>query len=86
VRACARGGELELAELRVLVGRGEQAPRSLITLSELAEDYLELRALVAAGERGERTLERYEHHLRKHVLPALGRVQVQKLTADQLAR
>jgi integrase len=41
--------------------------------------------MVAAGERAPRTLERYKQHLDTHILPGIGHVQVQKLTADALA-
>lgn len=66
--------------------RGELAPVTTVTVAELVAGYLvHLEALVAAGERGERTVERYRSHLEGHVVPALGRVQVRKLTADHLA-
>ena len=66
--------------------RGELAPATTVTVAELVAEYLaHLEALVAAGERAERTVERYRSHLEGHVVPALGRVQVRKLTADHLA-
>ena len=43
-------------------------------------------ALVASGERAERTVERYRQHLEGHVAPRLGTVPVQKLTPERLAR
>ena len=42
-------------------------------------------ALVVAGERGERTLERYRSALELHVIPTLGERPIQKITADQVA-
>ncbi len=39
----------------------------------------------SAGDRASRTLERYRDHLDGHILPELGHIQVQKLTADVLA-
>ena len=40
--------------------RGEIAPVSKVTLAEFIDEYLDhLASLVAAGERAERTLERY---------------------------
>lgn len=66
--------------------RGEAAAASKITLREVAEEYLStIEALVANGERGERTYERYSHALRHHVLPALGDRVIQKVTADHVA-
>jgi integrase len=54
---------------------------------ELVEEYLAGQdALVASGERAERTVERYRQHLEGHVVPALGEVPVQKLTPERLAR
>ena len=41
--------------------------------------------MVSAGDRAPRTLERYKQHLDGHVLPGIGHIQVQKLTADALA-
>jgi integrase len=71
-----------LAKLR----RGEIAPVSKVTLGKFIDEYLEhLSSLVAAGERAERTLERYRSHLEGHVVPLLGQVQLRKLSADHLA-
>ena len=67
--------------------RGEIAPVSKITLAEFIDEYLDhLASLVAAGERAERTLERYRSHLEGHVVPAIGHLQLRKLSADHLAR
>jgi integrase len=65
---------------------GQVAAPSKITFAEVADEYIAgLEATVAAGERAPRTLERYKQHLDLHVLPGIGHVQVQKLTADVLA-
>ena len=56
-------------------------------LREVIDEYLAGQdALVASGERAERTVERYRQHLVGHVTPKLGDVLVQKLTAERLAR
>jgi integrase len=66
--------------------RGEIAPPSNITFGEVAAEFLaSFEALVAAGERAERTLERYRSALDIHVIPVLGARAIQKVTADQLA-
>jgi integrase len=66
--------------------RGEIAPPSKITFGDVAAEFLKsFDALVAAGERAERTLERYRSALDRHVIPILGERQIQKITADQLA-
>jgi integrase len=71
-----------LAKLR----RGEIAPPSNITFAEVAAEFLTMfETLVAAGERAERTLERYRSALDLHVIPTLGERPIQKITADQLA-
>jgi integrase len=76
----------ERDELLAKHRRGELAPVTTVTVAELVAEYLaHLEALVAAGERAERTVERYQSHLEAHVVPALGRVQVRKLTADHVA-
>jgi integrase len=65
---------------------GQVAPPSKITFAEAAAEYLVgLEAAVAAGEKASRTLERYTQHLDGHVVPALGPVQLQKLTPDRIA-
>jgi integrase len=65
---------------------GQLAAPSKVTFAEVAAEYISgLSATVAAGERAPRTLERYKQHLDLHVLPGIGHIQVQKLTADALA-
>src|SRR5512133_1944406 len=50
--------------------RGELLARRSITFAELAAQWLEhFEALVASGERAERTLEHYRYHLERHLLP-----------------
>jgi integrase len=62
-------------------------PPSRLTFAQLAETWLEgFEALVAAGERGERTLENYRYHLDKHLLPALGRKRLPEITTDDIAQ
>jgi integrase len=82
-----REARVERDEFLAKLHRGEIAPPSTITLGEFIEEYLaHLDSLVAAGERAERTVERYRSHLNGHVVPLLGRVQLRKLTADHIAR
>ncbi len=65
---------------------GQVAAPSKVTFAEVAAEYVAgLEAMVAAGERAPRTLERYQQHLDAHILPGIGHLQVQKLTADALA-
>ena len=74
--------DLFMSKLRA----GQVAAPSKITFTEVASEYiLGLEANVAAGDRSSRTLERYRQHLDTHILPGIGHIQVQKLTADTLA-
>jgi integrase len=67
--------------------RGELPAPTRTTFAELAETWIEgFEALVAAGERGERTLEHYRYHLDRHLLPALGQKRLQEITTDDCAR
>src|ERR671939_1221416 len=62
-------------------------PPTRLTFAELGEIWLEgFEALVAAGERGERTLENYRYHLDKHLLPAFGRKRLPEITTDDIAQ
>jgi integrase len=67
--------------------RGEIVAPSKLTVKDVVDEYLEyLDALVAAGERGERTAERYRQHLLTHVVPEIGRLQIQKVTPETIVR
>jgi integrase len=67
--------------------RGELPRPTRMTFRELAETWIEnFEALVASGERSERTLEHYRYHLDRHLLPALGTKRLQELTTDECAR
>jgi integrase len=74
--------DLFMSKLRA----GQVATPSKITLAEVAAEYVAmLEASVLSGDRASGTLERYKTHLDVHILPALGHIQVQKLTPDALA-
>lgn len=67
--------------------RGELLVPVRKTFAELAEVWLEgFAAQVAAGERGERTLENYRYHLERNLLPAFGRRQLAEISTDDCAR
>jgi integrase len=66
---------------------GQLAPPDRTTFAELAESWLAgFEAQVAAGERGERTLENYRYHLDKNLVPTLGKKRLQEISADDCAR
>jgi integrase len=67
--------------------QGELLTPTSLTFAELAEQWLEgFEALVASGERAERTLEHYRYHLERHLLPAFGRRRLQEISTDDCAR
>src|ERR671930_1226577 len=66
---------------------GQLPPSSRLTFAQLAATWLEgFEALVAAGERGERTLENYRYHLDKTLLPTLGKKRLAEISTDDCAR
>jgi integrase len=66
--------------------RGELLAPTTLTFGEIAATWMEnLEALVAAGERAERTCEHYRYHLDKNILPSLGKVRIQHLATDDIA-
>lgn len=72
--------------LAVRMDRGEAVASSRRTLAEVADEFLSsFEGMVAASERSARTLERYRQHLDHHIIPALGRRQIQKVTPNALA-
>jgi hypothetical protein len=76
----------EQRALAVKFDRGEAvAPSKLKFEQVVEEDFAILRSQVAAGERSERTLERYEGDLQRHILPALARIEIQKISARVIA-
>ena len=78
--------KVERDEFLSKLRRGQIVAPSKVTFGQAADEYLAgLDASVAAGERAPRTAERYRQHLDSHVLPALGAVQLQKLTPDHIA-
>jgi len=67
--------------------RGELLSPVRISFAELAQQWLTgFEALVASGERAERTLEHYRYHLERHLLPALGTRRLQEISTDDCAR
>ena len=66
--------------------RGEIPAPTKVTVAECVDAYLrQLDGLVLAGEKAERTVQRYREHLTMHVVPEIGRIPIQKLTADHIA-
>ena len=77
----------ERDEFLATLRRGEVVVPSRVTVRDVIDEYLAGQdALVASGERAERTVERYRQHLEGHVAPRLGHVPVQKVTPERLAR
>jgi hypothetical protein len=77
----------ELRALHVGVDRGEEVAPSRRTFRVVAQEFLDMcESRVAAGEMAPRTLDHYRGDLDRHVLPKLGRHEIQKVTPDMLAR
>lgn len=73
--------------LAVRVDRGEAVAPSRRTVADVAAEFVAtFENRVAAGERSPRTLERYRQHLDHHIIPALGRREIQKVSPDVLAQ
>jgi integrase len=67
--------------------KGELPVRSSMTFAELAQTWIEgFAAQVRAGERSERTLEHYEYHLQKNLLPTFGTKRLREISTDDCAR
>jgi integrase len=82
-----KDAKAEREKLRVNARAGEVVVPSKMTFGEVADDFLTLfESLVAAGERSERTLELYKQRHRCYLEPRFGRLPIQKITPDRVAR
>jgi integrase len=90
--ACRNGLTLkdakgEREKLRVQVRAGETVAPSKATFADVADDFLKLFAsLVESGERSERTLALYRQYHRAYLEPSFGRLSIQKVSAEHVAR
>jgi hypothetical protein len=72
--------------LSAAVQRGDVSAATSVTFAELSQEFLAgLAAQVAAGERSERTLERYADDLERHILPRIGNRRLASIKPDHLA-
>jgi integrase len=77
---------VEAEEYRTQVRRGEIAPPSRLTFSEVAQEFFTLNeSLVATGERSRRTVDLYSQRYRTHIEPVLGRLRVQDVQPKHVA-
>jgi integrase len=77
----------EAEAYRTELRRGEVIAPSRLTLSEVANEYFEImEALVATGERSQRTLDLYRQRYKKHIEPALGRRRVEEIRSAEVGR
>jgi integrase len=82
-----KDAKAEREKLRVQVRAGEAVTPSRVTFAEVAEDFLELlQSLVGSGERSERTLTLYRQHYSFYLEPRFGRLPIQKIGAEHVAR
>jgi integrase len=90
--ACPNGltlkdAKAEREKLRVQVRAGEAVTPSKATFAEVADDFLQLfESLVGSGERSERTLTLYRQYHRAYLEPRFGRLPIQKISAEHVAR
>ena len=76
---------VEAEEYRTQLRRGEVLPPSRLTFARGREEYFEIiEALVATGERSQRTLDLYRQRYRTHIEPSLGRKRVQDIRAEHI--
>lgn len=74
-------------KLRVAVRAGEAVTPSRASVDDVATSFFDMfDALVGAGEKSERTLELYRQRYRSHLQRPLGRLRVQNLRAEHIAR
>ncbi|MEJ7791947.1 MAG: site-specific integrase [Gaiellaceae bacterium] len=74
-------------KLRVAIRAGEAVAPSRAKLDEVASSFFEMfESLVAAGEKSERTLDLYRQRYRSHLERPLGRLRIQNLRAEHVAR
>jgi hypothetical protein len=76
---------VEAEEYRAQVRRGEIVVRSRLTVEEVAGEFFELNeALVATGERSQRTLDLYRQRFKTHIAPVLGRRPIQDVRPEHI--
>jgi integrase len=76
----------EAEEHRTQIRKGEALPRSPITVSEVASEYLDVfQALVSTGERSQGTLSLYRQRYRTHLEPALGKRRIQDVRVEDIS-
>lgn len=77
----------EREKLRVDVRSGQAVVPSKVTLADVARDFLStFDSYVVAGEKSERTLELYRQRWRTHLERPLGRLHVQAIRPEHIAR
>jgi hypothetical protein len=77
----------EREQLRVDVRSGQAVVPSKVKTSDVAKDFFStFESLVLAGEKSERTLELYRQRWRTHLEPRLGRLPLQSVRAEHVAR
>jgi integrase len=76
---------VEAEDYRTQIRRRELVPSSRITFGEVAEEFLGItEALVASGERSQRTLDLYRQRYGTHVKPALARRRIQDVRPEHI--
>jgi integrase len=75
----------EAEEYRSQLRRGEIAAPSRLTFGDAAEEFFDItQALVATGERSQRTLDLYRQRYAKHIEPAIARRRIQDVRPEHI--
>ncbi len=75
----------EAEEYRTQIRRGEVMTPSRLKFCEVAEEYLGItEALVATGERSQRTVDLYRQRFDKHISPVIGHRQLQEVRPEHI--
>jgi integrase len=76
---------VEAEEYRTQIRRGELVSPSRVTFGEVAEEFLGItEALVATGERSQRTLDLYRQRYGRHIEPVVGAKQIHDVRPEHI--
>jgi Phage integrase, N-terminal SAM-like domain len=80
VRGIKRDAQALLAKRLAAHGEGQLVQRTVLTVAEYARHWL---ATIAPAKASAKTLDRYGELIEKHIIPALGAVELQKLEGSK---
>lgn len=83
-RGTKRDATLKMNEMVTEINRGQYVEPSKMTVADLMNEYLE--TVKAGGRLKLRAIERYEGQIKNHIIPKLGAIPLQRLTALDLQK